>query len=231
MIAEAIEARLEREIAWRQARNPDTFITSPNIGPQRMGFGLALNRHSTTVAREIESMQCVIVGVGSALRGGLLSHDWRYETALTSHFADAESSDTLTFDTSKDTQWLRTSLELSMAELAALFGVTRKAVYDWLDGAKTTKAAYIHAVRALIENHLPMESRPYLRQFWSYSPNGGESLIEIIKSGEPSRLPKEASAALADLKDPISSYTKQLAAKPHIDAIEHAHNADLYRSL
>jgi DNA-binding transcriptional regulator YiaG len=231
MTAEAIDVRIDRELAWSRSRNPNTYITSPSFGGYRSELILQFGRDSTTIARTIENLECVIIGQGVSLRGRLLGKSWVIDTDSATVIAESTAHEIPAFDTAQDTQWLRTSLELSMAEIASLFGVTRKAVYDWLDGTKTSKAAYIRAVRSLIESQIPVETRPYLRQFWNSPSVEGLSLFEIIKSGDPTRLPEPARAALSALAGPMSNYIKQLASKTQVDVQGHTHNDDLYRSL
>ncbi len=133
-------------------------------------------------------------------------------------------------DTASDVAWLRHDLEIGMGEIASLFGVTRKAVYDWTNGAKATNAHYIKAVRSLIERELPAGSRPYLRQFWDFDPSGGDPLVSILKSGDAKRL-DDASRALRALARPIADYVEQIRANVGDAAGPHVHNHDEYRNL
>jgi len=236
MMVEALEACIARAVEHRQAVNPDAAMTSPVMGMGLWFMNPAIDRHSTTPAHAYERMRCVIVGSDVSLRGELFGRDWIIEAApsVVEGTADAAAAQVIeatpAFDTAQDAQWLRASLELSMAELASLFGVTRKSVYDWLAGTKTPKAAYIRGVRNLLESGLPVACLPYLRQFWEAAPKGGESLLEILKSGDPRRLPGEAREALGDLEGSLSDYVRQLAAKPAFDAPGSADTDDLYRT-
>jgi len=226
-MAETLEARREHEVSWRRMRTAEASATSPNLSLE-LGLGPAINRHSTSPSQSLENLQYIIVGVEEILRGSPIGNEWVREKAPAKEKSPHEAT---AFDTAQDTQWLRSTLELGMAELAALFGVTRRAVYDWLDGTKTPKAAYIRTVRNLIEEHLAAESRPYLRQFWESAPDGGVSLFEILKSGDPIRLQREALSALVALRRSMSTYASQLAAKPTTNAIANTHTDDIYRSL
>lgn len=233
---EALDYGVERAVERRQAVSPDAAMTSPAMGLGLWFMGPAIGRYSTTPAKSYERVSCFIVGSDVSLRGELFGHDWTVEVASpavesAAAAAFAEPSDAvLAADAAKEVQWLRVSLGLSMAELASLFGAkTRKAVYDWLSGSRTNKAPYIRAVRNLLEGGLPGEYLPYLRQFWNSTPNGGESLLGILKSGEPRRL-DDARAALAALQGPISDYVHQITAKPAFDAPGSADSDDIYRN-
>lgn len=130
-------------------------------------------------------------------------------------------------DTASDIAWMRHGLEIGMNEIASLFGVTRKAVYDWTNGAKATNASYIKAVRSLIEGELSADLRPYLRQFWDFDVDGGEPLVSILKSGDAKRL-IDAQRLLRALAERISHYAAKVKESSNTATISHVHNHDEY---
>lgn len=132
-----------------------------------------------------------------------------------------------TIDTASDIAWMRHDLEIGMNEIASLFGVTRKAVYDWTNGAKATNASYIKAVRSLIERELPADLRPYLRQFWDFDAAGGEPLVSILKSGDVNRL-GDAQHALRALAGRIADYVEKIKASSNEATVPHVYNHDEY---
>lgn len=131
-------------------------------------------------------------------------------------------------DTASDIAWLRANLEISMSEIASLFGVTRKAVYDWTNGAKATNASYITSVKSMIDQGLHADLRPYLRQFWGFDEAGGVALLNILKSGDARQL-ATARCALRALSGPIASYVETIRSRSDETAAPHLHNHDEYR--
>lgn len=191
---------------------------------------------TTFISSGLKDIRLRISGAGFELLGDPISRVWTVSGEVGSaqvlqrvSLVEAQEDAAATFDTAQDTKWLRASLELSMAELASLFGVTRKAAYDWLAGAKTSKAPYIHAVRQMLEA-MPSAQRAYLRHFWESAPEGGESLLSILRSGDLSRL-SEAQMALKRLEARIADYAQQRAQEPAFDAIGTSHTDSTYRSL
>jgi hypothetical protein len=132
-----------------------------------------------------------------------------------------------TIDTASDIAWMRHDLEIGMNEIASLFGVTRKAVYDWTNGAKATNGSYIKAVRSLIERELSADLRPYLRQFWDFDAAGGEPLVSILKSGDVNRL-DDAQHALRALAGRIADYGEKIKASSNEATVAHVYNYDEY---
>lgn len=232
MMVHDMQERVERAVDRRRAANPDASMTSPEMGLGLMFFSPAIDNTTTTAARGYEHLEWFILGSEVALRGPVFGRHWRVESsppAVEGVQPSTELAVAEAFDTSDDAKWLRTSLELSMAELAALFGVTRKSAYDWLAGTKTSKAAYIRAVRKVIEGALSPECIPYLRQFWADS-REGPSLLDILKSGDARRMP-EARAALTTLAGPINDYVSGLRAGSPSDGTPNRDADDLYRTV
>ena len=135
------------------------------------------------------------------------------------------------FDTAADVHWLRQRLELGMGDIAALFKVTRKTVYDWIGGQKATKADYIKAVRALVEQELDEHAQPYLRHFWEEVGEGDEALLNILKAGDPTRIGSDARRVLRALKRPLLDYVESLRSEAGTATAAHIHNHDEYRGL
>ena len=172
----------------------------------------------------------VVVSPDRIFEGRAIEHQWVLQGHRIQIVGELPEPAPL-IDTASDTQWFRDALGLSMAEIAAVFGVTRKAVYDWLDGARTNKAGYIKAVRGLIETELSPDLQPYLRQFWQHGAGAGVSLLEQLKSGEPAGLATDATAALRLLRQPISDYRERVRSEHASATVPHAHNYDEYRNL
>jgi len=74
-------------------------------------------------------------------------------------------------------------LGLSITQVAELFGVTRKSVYDWFDGKSSPRAAAIQKAEALndIINEIPNGiDITRLKTVWNI-PTDGESFLNVLK--------------------------------------------------
>lgn len=220
-------------IAIREAKFATTSLqtlthslTTPSVGSVNESSAWpVLTRYSTSPLRAC-NYQLVFVDEDVALltESGALALG-----AQALPWAEIRQERAQTFDTVSDINWFRQTLELGMAEIASLFNVTRKAVYDWTNETKTVKAPYIKAVRSLIERELTADLRPYLQQFWESSPQGEKSLLDILKSGDAQSLQNEATHAIRALAKPISDYVSQIHADLNEPTVAHLHNYDEYR--
>lgn len=110
-----------------------------------------------------------------------------------------------------DIQWIRDELSLSMSELAQLFGVTRKSVYDWFDGSNPRNhiAEKISAVKSFLVENVPGPYRKLIRQFWSKSNGDSDSLLKILQNEHPSNAQiKNGKQAYAILEPSIIAFIK-----------------------
>ncbi len=197
----------------------------------RREMGTRLGAISTTVKSGIENLRVKIYGSDNdkPLVVGPLFY---VEVDFIALSASTENS-LAVLDNLADLRWVREKLGLSMTDLATLFGVTRKTVYDWFDGTKPRQLAVdrIAAIRAVAES-CPPEFLGVLNQFWSTPVGEGPSLIDILKSpGSSSTMLSSAKTALDALVPRIAQSAERNRAKPTRDAFGHAHNDDLFRSL
>ncbi|PKV44467.1 hypothetical protein CLU92_1807 [Janthinobacterium sp. 61] len=202
----------------------DFYSTSPSIA---RGYQLVIVEETTSaaLATDVEHSGWVI-GIFDELSRFVCTAQ---SSSKKTTFEQASKIDDA-INTVSDIAWLRTNLEISMSEIASLFGVTRKAVYDWTNGARATNASYIASVKTMIEQELRAELRPYLRQFWNFDEAGGEALVDILKSGDVRRL-ATARGVLSTLSGPIGNYVAKIRSSLDETAVSHLHNHDEYRYL
>lgn len=87
-------------------------------------------------------------------------------------------SDDIAIDTGpvvRALDYIRDNLALSMTQLAELFGVTRKSVYDWYDGAAPRNNTFkrIHVLRDVIaDNSAAADGLRQLKSVWDIEING-----------------------------------------------------------
>lgn len=227
-------ATRENELALRSLRAlPHSLTTSSVCAVDESGSRPVLTRHSTSPSR-MRNFELIIVDSGIAMRALSVEHEWvieRFEGEPKALGVERVAERAPVLDTAGDIAWLRQNLEIGMGDIASLFGVTRKTVYDWTNGSKAINAGYIKAVRTLIEQGLDAESRPYLRQFWEFGSSGEEPLLDILKSCNASRLNTDAARALRALARPIADYVQKIHAGPDGSTAAHIHNYDEYRNL
>ncbi len=79
---------------------------------------------------------------------------------------------------------IKDALELTVTQLAELFQVTRKTVYDWYDGAdpRSGMGARIEALNHLLHSSVTLGDIKRLKQVWNL-PVNGDSFISIVNSG------------------------------------------------
>jgi DNA-binding transcriptional regulator YiaG len=202
-------------------------MTTPNT-PRDDGFASwLLTNYSTSPGRE-PNFGYIIAGGNQGARALFHEDEWTLQEVGKPESAQVVAQ---ALDTADDIHWFRQALELGMGDIAALFGVTRKSVYDWLDGTQTGKAAYIKAVRSLIEQELDAQARPYLPHFWESGPEGSVPLLDILKSGDAARIGADAKQALRALKRPIIDYVESIRSEASAPSVAHTYNHDEYRSL
>tara|TARA_R110000868_G_scaffold4846_14_gene30188 strand:+ start:10243 stop:10758 length:516 start_codon:yes stop_codon:yes gene_type:complete len=75
-------------------------------------------------------------------------------------------------------------LGLNVTQLAELFKVTRKTVYDWYDGAdpRVGMGSRIDTLNHLLHNSAFQGDMKRLKQVWNL-PINGESFIDVVNSG------------------------------------------------
>lgn len=129
-----------------------------------------------------------------------------------------------------DLAWLRSSLNLSMSELADFFGAPRKLIYDWLDGSLPMDAARarlaVHA-RMALSRALPAERLVWLRQVWQKPLADGSTMKGRLQALDP--LVFVVSGAL-ELSDALSELERR-AARPAKPDRGRARCEDLFRGL
>lgn len=135
----------------------------------------------------------------------------------------------------EDLLWLKDSLGTGVSGLADLFGVTRKTIYDWLEGVEPKRdgrVAKISALRTALEG-LALRSRyQLLRQVWNLPIENGRPLIEILRSGEGDArsLQEEIQGVLRSL-EPTLSYIEQRNARSSRQGIGRGHTEDVVRGM
>lgn len=219
--------------AKRQSRVESLGIasTAPKLGRGALESHPALEVFSTSPSRVFEHVQVIILDEHDnefMVAGSTFSRQWNLAKTPTQFLALPKTPNTI-----DDVQWLRTSLNLSMAEVATLFKVTRKAVYDWLDGSKprTGLAERIGAMRALFERNLPEESRQVVRQFFDTPIEEKGTLLSILRDIDIKSLAGEGEATLKTLAPRIAQFSADINSKPTPHGNGYAHNDDIYRSL
>jgi uncharacterized protein (TIGR04255 family) len=134
-----------------------------------------------------------------------------------------------------DAAWLKEELALSMAELAELSGVTRKAAYDWFTHATPHlgTAQRLAGIRAAVE---PVEARlrRFIRGAWRAPVSKGESLFDLLRTIESPAVAAVAAALAAaralepQLRDRLA---RANAPSPASQDYGTAHTEHLYRGL
>lgn len=134
----------------------------------------------------------------------------------------------------EDLKWLRSSLGVSMSEISELFGVTRKAVYDWFNGSppkREGRIAKIHLVRSALEAALPPARLRFVRQIWELPLSDGGSLLEQLKRSQtPGQGIESISLSLRLLETKLQEIEDRNA-RPNETGLGEAHAEDLIRSL
>lgn len=95
---------------------------------------------------------------------------------------------------------IKDSLGLTVTQLAELFKVTRKTVYDWYDGADPRASARIEILNHVLHSLVIPGDMKRLKQVWNL-PINGESFIDTVNSGVDHE----------DLKAALESKLKDLA--------------------
>lgn len=133
-----------------------------------------------------------------------------------------------------DAEWAREKMALSMAELATLAGVTRKAVYDWFDGAKPRMevSSRLAGIRSVFE---PFDSEAirFAGRFWSAPLSDGRPFLDALKAidGPGSAEAQVAREALSALLPAMMSLVERSQEKPRRHDLGTAHTEDLFRSI
>jgi DNA-binding transcriptional regulator YiaG len=227
----ATATRYDQLVHSRRERNPHAAMTSMNLGLDVVRSAPWLTAGSTSAPTEHPDIQLAILfGNETALVLRSAEHLHRWDVT---HVRPLRQTQAHSFDSIDDVQWLRNSLALSMAEIANLFKVTRKAVYDWVDGSKPRLGVpeRIHAIRLLLENGFPKDCLPYVRQFWSTSNDDSPSLLSILRDHETKDLTVSAEPSIRKLAAQVQSFVAQLKAKPIRQGIERSHADDIFRSI
>ncbi len=236
-MSETIE-RAQQAVRQRRMDNLGiaSIPTSFGLGMEGLRRHAALEAYSTTPSRGLEDFQVIILDEHDSelmLSGSPFSRNWSWarppeQRAMTTQSAEIVKPSNVI----DDIQWLRSALNLSMSEVAALFKVTRKAVYDWLDGSKprTGLAERIATMRALFERNLPSESRSVVRQFFDTPIDGETTLLSILRDVDTTNLTAKGVNGLNAIAHQVEKFAAELNSKPAPHGIGHAHNDDLYRS-
>jgi DNA-binding transcriptional regulator YiaG len=199
-----------------------------------------LHWYSTTGARVGEGIQLFIDAsvvlrrpcVEPSLRSWEFAHS-RALTPATVLLPVAMPVDARQSNIVDDVNWLRENLKISITEVAALFKVTRKAVYDWLEGAKprADMADRVRILRNVLDRELREESRNFLKRVWDQPINGDASLLSIMRESEINALP----ASVKDGLNVLAPKLEAFGARPTLTAASHgngkAHQDDIYRSI
>lgn len=98
---------------------------------------------------------------------------------------------------------IKERLSLSVTQIAELFGVTRKAVYDWYEGAepRPTMASRIATLSAVVAEEFPGMALQRLKAVWSV-PVSNKSFRAVLN---------DDSIDPADLKTALSEKLRELA--------------------
>lgn len=136
----------------------------------------------------------------------------------------------------EDLRWLRGSLGVSMSEIAELFGVTRKAVYDWFNGSapkRVGRIAKIQWVRSALEGQLSAERLRLIRHVWEQPLEGGSCLWEQLRLSAAGASEAAAIArSLGLLEGPLREIERRQARfSDSPSPLGEAHAEDLIRSL
>lgn len=123
---------------------------------------------------------------------------------------------------------LQTNLGLSITQLAQFFGVTRKSIYDWLDGTapRTANTRRLDIMSAIIAANGDRINLKRLKGVWLTSVNG-QSFMDIISEdslGDEEKIAK-ASLKLAELAPRLGPQAKQNT-KTYLG---NAHSSDIDR--
>ena len=163
-----------------------------------------------------------------ALVGDPSTMDWKVESEAAAPAAAVESP-------RAEAEWLKASLNLSMAELAELSGRSRKAVYDWFDETEAAAPQQdardrMAGIRSVFDG-FDAEKLKFARRVWSSAPREGASLLALLKQidSPASAHVVAAREALAALGPVIDSLAQRGSSKPPKHDLGSAHTADLYR--
>lgn len=86
-----------------------------------------------------------------------------------------------------DLQQIRAAFQASISDLAALFGVTRQTVYDWLSGEQQPRAPHRVRMAALLDVAGTVESAGFAvsRRVLKQALPDGRSLFDRVRADEP----------------------------------------------
>jgi len=218
-----------------------------SLGTTMTDLDSGWSKHHATNARDPNQLMVFIYGqdMNELVLGGVPTRDWLEDwnvpqvDALGAHSSarsTAYSSQltVVTRDVLDDAKWLKENFSLSMSEMANLFGVTRKAVYDWFDGSRPRPqmSERIASVREILEKDIQKEHRRYVRQFWNTRVDNGSALIDILKSQEiSSEVAVKGAIAIANMATRIAQYVERNQSTQHRHAIGHGNTDDIFRSI
>lgn len=136
--------------------------------------------------------------------------------------------------TAADLRWLKESLQIGVSGLADLFGVTRKTVYDWLEGIEPKRGRRgekIASLRKVLEESTLGSKIQFLDQVWDQSSESGTTLFELIQSDDLTvDLNGELRKVLEELK-PALALCEESNKKGTGNDFGRAHIEDLGRSI
>ena len=158
---------------------------------------------------------------------------------VSSHFITSSSANALVMHSIKgdglgDAKWLKDNFSLSMSEIANLFGVTRKAVYDWFDGSKPRQqmSDRIAGVREILEKNVKSDHRKYVRLFWSTRIDGDASLLDLLKLPESTpEIIANSTHLMEKINARIGDYVERNDSKRSRNAIGRTNTDDMFRSI
>lgn len=202
--------------------------------------------HATN-ARHSNEVMVFIYGhdMSELVLGGVPTRDWREDLNIlaTSIYSSHSSLRAAAFssphavvigDVLDDVKWLKENFSLSMSEMAGLFNVTRKAVYDWFDGSRPRQqmSEKIACVREILEKGIQKEHRRFVRQFWNTRGENGAALIDVLKAQEfTSELAAKGALAIDNMAPKIAQYIERNQSTRQRHAIGHGNTDDSFRSI
>lgn len=219
--------------AWKDARVGTGLPTSGLLGFAATQWERMLESANAGAMLWSPTDLPVISVYGSSLLTPLLSGK-PFSPVWTRKASESSAPAIAALDGAADARWIKDSLHLSMSDVAALFGVTRKAVYDWFDGTSKPRAHFserMAAIRSTLQGACTSEQLGLLRQLWSAPLAGEESLAGILKSVDASTASKaKIKAALEELEPRMAELTQRLQSQPRHD-LGRAHIEDLVRGV